>query len=186
MRFSVLVSLVSAVVAFQIPTGTTDGVYEVSYAEDGSEIHTRISDVNITKRAFAIRSATAEKRTGSGVVTCLGFEGNLNPNDNGAAATALANQCGPGAAVGSGRDFYSIVGCSVAYFCNLKDHTQVCSSVGAWQSFNDINNICGANIPGYELYYDSDGRDQYGYEWFCTSPGNKFCNRGTNGKRTLD
>ena len=38
-------------------------------------------------------------------------------------------------------------------------------------------------FPGYETYYDSDGDDSYGYEWFCISPGNNFCGRGTNGKR---
>jgi hypothetical protein len=183
MRFSVLASLVPAIAAFQIPDGQLDGIYAVSYGDDGQETHTRVSDLDTAKRNFAIRGTAVEKR--GGAVTCLRNEGFLNQNDNGAAATALANQCGAGSAVGESRDFYSIQGCSVAYFCNHLSGIAICTSDEAWSSFNSINNQCGTNVPGYDLWYTGSGDDfkQYGYEWFCSSPGNKFCNRGTNGRR---
>ena len=183
MRFSIILPLVAAVAAFHIPDGKVDGVYEVSYSADGTENHTLISNgdapQNIAMRGAS--RATINKR--SGVVTCKPNEAILNNSDNGRAATLLANQCGNGATVRGGYDYYSIIGCSVSYFCNFKSNTQVCTSLNAWTSFNNINNACGVNIPGYETYYDSDGDDSYGYEWFCTSPGNNFCGRGTNGKR---
>ncbi|KAI1194915.1 hypothetical protein F5X97DRAFT_327012 [Nemania serpens] len=175
MRFSVLFSLMGAVAAtsFTIPEGQLDGVYGVSYNADGSENHTRLADISTELRTVAIRGATIEKR--SGVITCDPREGGLNSGDNGAAATSLANQCGFGAAVGAHLNYYSIKGCSVAYFCNFKKHSQVCTSTNAWNSFNDVNNVCGANVAGWEKYYDSDGNDQYGYQWYCTYPGSSFC-----------
>jgi len=95
MRFSVLVSVVTAatsVTAFHIPVGPADGVYEVSYSVDGTENHILQASPDLQNRTVAIRGATIQKR--SGVVTCKPNEGNLNSNDNGAAATDLANQVG--------------------------------------------------------------------------------------------
>ncbi|KAI8944744.1 hypothetical protein F4801DRAFT_570617 [Xylaria longipes] len=175
MRFSSVLLCITGALAtsFHIPQGQLDGVYGVSYNADGSENHTRLGDIETELRILAIRGATVQKR--SGVITCDPNEGGLNANDNGAAATSLANQCGFGAAVGAHLNYYSIKGCSVAYFCNFKKHSQVCTSGNAWASFNDVNNICGSNVAGWEKYYDSDGNDQYGYQWFCTYPGSAFC-----------
>ncbi|KAK0723337.1 hypothetical protein B0T26DRAFT_801902 [Lasiosphaeria miniovina] len=176
MRFSVInmLALAGAAAGFYVPAGQASGVYAVSYNEDGSENHTRLGDVDTAKKVFAVRGETLAKRTGA--VTCDPTEAVLNGNDNGAAATALANQCGAGAAVGARLNYYSIVGCSVAYFCNMKSHPQVCTSGNAWASFHDVNDRCGANVPGWEVYYDSDGDDRYGYQWVCTYPGSHFCN----------
>ena len=43
----------------------------------------------------------------------------LNYGDTEAASSALNAHCGGGANVGAGKDFHSISGCTVAYFCNL-------------------------------------------------------------------
>jgi hypothetical protein len=99
MHFSTFFSVaaaITAITAFTLPAGLANGVYSVSFDEEGNQINTLLRNIT-EKRDVAIRGATwepMEKRqvqTGQAIV-CKGFEGDVAPGDNGAAAGNLADQ----------------------------------------------------------------------------------------------
>ncbi|KAE9363975.1 hypothetical protein N431DRAFT_474970 [Stipitochalara longipes BDJ] len=172
MRFSAILSLAAAataVTAFHIPLGQIDGVY----------------DSDPKNRTAAVRGAAIEKR--SGAVNCHADKGIPDNNNNGAAATNLTNHAAPAqqSAVTETSTPLWAVPCPISATTNP---ISKCAPVATLGRPSPTSAISVATIlpAGWETYFDSDGEDSYGYEWFRTSPGNNFCGRGTNGKRNLE
>ncbi|KAJ7465394.1 hypothetical protein B0H11DRAFT_2049823 [Mycena galericulata] len=191
MRFALLSLFVSAAVCFTVPANQPAGVYMVTYNVDGTETHSLLSltETNGTVPAATARSATpsakfgASKRQipgGNNAISCGGYE--LNHGDTDAAYNALGQQCGGGASVQSGRDFYSIAGCTVAYFCNYGAYADTCFQY-EWVNViqNAVTPDCGSYWAGWDQFYSSARQNQYGYEDVCGAGGN-YCGRGTNGR----
>ncbi|KAJ7035491.1 hypothetical protein C8F04DRAFT_530881 [Mycena alexandri] len=191
MRFALLSLFVSAVVCFTVPTNQPAGVYMVTYNADGTETHSLLSltETNVTVPAATARSVSpsakfgASKRQiggGTNAIFCGGYE--LNHGDTDAAYNALGQQCGGGASVLGGRDFYSIAGCTVAYFCNYRGTADTCFQY-EWVNViqNAITPTCGSYWAGWDQFNSQARQNQYGYENLCGA-GNNYCGRGTNGR----
>jgi hypothetical protein len=93
-----------------------------------------------------------------------------------AAVAALKNQCvgGPtgGGAVGGNKDFYSISGSVVVYFCNFLSKGNHCYADEVDDAITQrITGSCGSYIAAWDVVEDRAA--QYGYE---TSSAN-FCGR---------
>ncbi|KAE9364338.1 hypothetical protein N431DRAFT_488914 [Stipitochalara longipes BDJ] len=190
MHFSTAVKLfllASGATAFTIPEGQANGVYAVSYAEDGTELHELIGAPSTadpaTIKGWASGTGHAKDRRQipgiSNSIGCGGYE--LNHGDTDSAAHALDAQCGGGASVGRSRDFYSLAGCSVWYFCNLAGQEQTCWASERVQAAAAIANQCGSYWAGWDNINNPQRNDQYGQEDNCGA-GKNFCGRGTNGK----
>ena len=176
--------LVATTMAFTIPEGQPDGVYEVSIV-DGREIHTLAQTISTTdtgissSRAFR-RSVNTNILAKRAAVTC-GGDG-LDHNDTDFANNELDKQClweGPTAGrVEARRSLYSIRGCTVAYVCNFSSskNPYVCTPQIRRQRSAEITNWCGLYRSGWA----NEGENSYGYENFCKSPGNNFCGHGRN------
>ncbi|KAK3692982.1 hypothetical protein B0T22DRAFT_475833 [Podospora appendiculata] len=197
MRFFFATLLASVAIAFTIPDGQPDGTYQVSIV-NGKEVHTlitladnqrprhNISDVAHSAK-FARRGAAGEDYLverqisgGNNAISCGG--GALNHGDTDAANTALDRQCGSGANVGGGRDFYSIAGCTVAYFCNFRNYADMCFASERVATSAAITSNCGWYVTGWDTFSSSGGGgryNSYGYENFCGT-GSNFCGRGTS------
>ncbi|KAJ7020286.1 hypothetical protein C8F04DRAFT_1241137 [Mycena alexandri] len=191
MRFALLSLFVSAVVGFTVPANQPAGVYMVTYNPDGTETHSLLSLTKVNSTVPAVTAGSvpsptrfdASKRQingGSNTIGCGNYE--LNHGDTDSAYNALGQQCGGGASVPGGRDFYSIVGCTVAYFCNYNGGADTCFQsewVAAIQ--NGVSPVCGSYWAGWDRFSSSIRFNQYGYENVCGAGGN-FCGRGTNGR----
>lgn len=126
-------------------------------------------------------------------IGCGGYY--LDVANTNAANGALDAQCGNGAYVGGGLDFYSIAGCTVAYFCNQSE--VLCDVFWCWaptycyaferqDAANAINAKCGGFGAGWDNFVWNGGYDragQYGWENICDQ-GKNFCGRGTSGRRS--
>lgn len=184
MRFSVLAGLLlaSPIFAFTIPEGQASGLYSVSYDEDGKETHTlvRLSDPNeVIPTQGLTNSAKFKFEKRDFTYTCGGDA--LNPGDTDRANAELDQQCGAGNTVGANKDFYSIVGCTVAYYCNWQPAPSACSYSRRQDISRGITDKCGLYQSGWSNNsWDDSG--SYGYEDFCKAPGNNFCGRGRGGK----
>lgn len=194
MHFSYLIILATATNAFIIPQGQVDGVYEVSYHQNGSEIHTFLGKHHNTTVPAKVNSSKFGKRSlGSPLVTCAVTEPDLNHADTDAANSALDAQCGTGGMINKCKDFYSIKNCVVAYACNLNacsnfggDYHEDCTASDRAQISSDITTTCGLYRPGWAKVSvknptSGGGIIQYGYQQYCTSEGANFCTRGING-----
>lgn len=104
--------LAAPIMAFTIPEGQANGVYQVSYV-DGQEIHTfvRENDLSNTTASALTKPANSAKfrhakRDGYACGGDLLDQGNTD-----AANANIDAQCGDGNWIGAGLDFYSIQGC---------------------------------------------------------------------------
>ena len=179
MLFGSLLLLATGVAAaWTIPSNQPNGVYSVSTDPAGISTHTLLHAINgsttNTKPTLTPRSAKFHPKrqgnVGSNSIYCLTYA--LPNSDNGNAAAELENQCGNGAFVGGRRDFYSIVGGSVVYYCNFSYDTNQCFASEAADAFSRITSECGLNIAGYDTI--GARSDSYGYD----QPTAKFCGQG--------
>lgn len=176
MLFSTFLLLATGAAAWTIPVGQPNGVYSVTTDSSGLAEHTLIrliADTNATTKLTTRSAKFYPKRQnpGSNDITCAGYA--LSNSDNGNAAGELEAQCGNGAFVDSGRDFYSIVGNSVVYYCNFSGGTNNCYASEALDAFSRITSQCGLNNAGWD--YVPARNDRYGYE---SVSGSKICGRG--------
>ncbi|KAB5522824.1 hypothetical protein GE09DRAFT_1154323 [Coniochaeta sp. 2T2.1] len=75
----------------------------------------------------------------------------ISPDETDRANAGIDAQCGGGATVGHGKDFYSIDTCSVAYVCNIggsRDGDGTCTAAERRTTSEKITKKCGAYIPG--------------------------------------
>lgn len=183
MRFTQIALLSSPILAFTIPKGQTDGVYQVSYV-DGQEIHTLVNQTDQTAQPSSSPGLTASakfraKRDAHPYITCGGDALDHGYTDK--ANAELDEQCGNGAWVNAGHDFYSIANCVVAYYCNFYITSNTCSAADRRTASADITNKCGWYQSGWARSSNDWGGDSYGYEDICKASGNNFCGRGTHG-----
>lgn len=218
--------LAACVSCFHIPEGAADGVYSVyTDKETGEETHTLLKanpgpHVNRDIPVSDFVPSTKKRRQVPGdygnSIGCGGYY--LNVADTNSANGALDAQyvpfpilivltirsatdtgyfrCGNGANVGGGLDFYSIAGCTVAYFCNQSEIQ--CGNFWCWASTycyaferqdaaNAINGKCGGFGAGWDNFVWDGGyarAGQYGWESICDQ-GRNFCGRGTSGRRSV-
>ncbi|KAJ7720758.1 hypothetical protein DFH07DRAFT_760708 [Mycena maculata] len=163
MRFALLSLFVSAAVCFTVPANQPAGVYMVTYNADGTETHALLSltETNGTIPAATARSATPSAKFGASKRQISGGTNTIF--------------CG-------GRDFYSIAGCTVAYFCNYRDTADTCFQY-EWVNViqNAVTPTCGSYWTGWDQFNSEARQNQYGYENLCGA-GNNYCGRGTNGR----
>lgn len=125
MRLS-LILFAASVAAFTIPDGQPDGVYSVDIDASGNEVHTFLHDLPKENEVPALDSRYVNRRqvAGTDVVGCGNYP--LGHGNTDAAVNGVVAQCGNGASVGKGHNFYSLSGCVVAYFCNLSGGNVLC------------------------------------------------------------
>jgi hypothetical protein len=101
MHFTPLLLLAAGALAFNIPQGQPDGVYQVHTAPDGTETHTflrALNDTAVDARSIPGKFSVTNKRQIPGVVNDVGCGGYTLPSgDTDAANNALDAQCGGGA-----------------------------------------------------------------------------------------
>ena len=118
-------------------------------------------------------------------------QADLNHHDADDANAGLDRQCGDGAPVENGFNFYSITGCVVAYFCHLytvqNQRTVWCSASDRAAASEVITTNCGYYRPGFLEIIVKDHVDggpdvrhtvRHGYENYCTDMGQNFCGTG--------
>ena len=76
--------------AFVIPEGTTEGVYAVFTADDGTEVHTKIAKRDPTGVTLIEQFHNIERRQNDRIWCGCGF--NMNPGNCDAAVQALKDQ----------------------------------------------------------------------------------------------
>lgn len=110
-----LALLAAPILAFTIPEGQAEGLYQVSY-ENGEEIHTFIranvdtdSTTAVEELAGSTNSAKFRHIKRGGDYSCGGDA--LDHHNTDVANGNLDHQCGGGQLVNQGHDFYSIQGC---------------------------------------------------------------------------
>lgn len=159
---------------FVIPKGQPEGVYQVSYDVDGYENHTLIGGGASTNHTMGVLSRPLPT-----MLECLECGGRtLDSLENLAAALkAFRAQCNPSATVEKGRDFYSIMGGTVAYFCNFGADAASCTVAEINQTRAFLKAQCGADFAGWRTIRDPKRWVSIGYE----PVGAKFCGRGVLG-----
>lgn len=162
MHVNHLTLLLSPVVAFTIHKGQADGVYQISYI-DGHEVHELINDTNPTAATSPVQpSAKITKRDNYNYGGCGGDA--LNHEDTDRANSALDAQCGSGAWVSAGRDYYSVVGCTVAYFCNSSNTAPLrCTTADRQSMSGKITGRCGWYKSGWAMSHTVQGNDLASY-----------------------
>ncbi|OBT87948.1 hypothetical protein VE02_04532 [Pseudogymnoascus sp. 03VT05] len=189
--------------AFTVPKGQPDGVYSVTYNPNGTETHTFLRPpvtVDATTTGsdvpglLSLRSSVKARQVPNvqNVVGCGGYRLDTGTTN---AANAGLDACTGGVLVGADKDFYSISGCTVAYFCNFSYHTYEdgsliitnptdtrCYKSDRQKSATIINGQCGGFYAGWNRITSSDGSydGQYGWEELCGA-GSNFCGRGVGG-----
>lgn len=176
MRLLPLLLLALSILAFSIPESQPDGVYQVTYV-DGEEKHT------LLERNHTEAMASSNKRRGVAFndiekrdpeYSCGGDL--LNHADTDRANDELDAQFGSyGLTVGGNMDIYSIVGCTVSYFCSFDWHTAWATAQTRRDKSAGITQTCGFLWSGWSRGSSSES---YGYENFCKWPGSNFCGRG--------
>ncbi|KIH91192.1 hypothetical protein SPBR_09094 [Sporothrix brasiliensis 5110] len=195
---ALLLGVATHVAAFAIPPGQADGVYSVWTRPDGTEEHTMImnateallirSEPHGLGRSLARRDRLASRWAINEGVSCASGQERLDPGDCDAANSMLDNQCGNGATVRMGMDFYSIRNCAVAYFCNFSGYYDAnCDAQTRRDWSAAITQKCGLYMPGWGRHISNDdgpfskeNNFSYGYENYCHG-GNNFCSRGIKG-----
>ncbi|KAH9208141.1 hypothetical protein DL95DRAFT_415032 [Leptodontidium sp. 2 PMI_412] len=181
MRFSPVLLIAASAVAFTVPKGQPNGVYQVFTEANGTETHTFLHPLpnSNEKRSDTLGNPHVRRQLPPVSVGCGGYQ--MNPTDTNNANNALDAQCGAGANVGKGLDFYSISGCVVSYFCNLGGSGTDCFASERQQAATQyINPVCGGFWAGW-VNFNIPSRDgQYGWEDICGA-GSHFCGRGTSG-----
>lgn len=164
-----------SVLGFTVPERQPEGVYIVYSHENGTEIHKRIAEPytrRITKRwPYFLQFEPNDAK-----ISC-GHRGSelypeLNHADADAANADIDRQCGPGAMIASGYNFYAIRGDVVSYICNQSWDNQFCEAGTRDHLYRMMAVYCGSYIPG-EVAIPWK-RLSYGYN-FAKS---KFCGTG--------
>jgi len=159
------------VLGFAIPKGQPEGVYNHTVV-NGTDIHKKIAEPYlgpITKRAPRILSMEGQPAK----VYC-GRALNLNHEDTDAANADLDRQCGSGALIGGGYNFYAIRGGTAAFVCNFGyfyDHHR-CYEDKRVKSSKVITEFCGPYNSGWINY--EYGWMSYGYD----TTASDFCGTG--------
>ncbi|KAL5346325.1 hypothetical protein ACLOAV_008594 [Pseudogymnoascus australis] len=181
MRLAALVLLATSAAAFTIPLGQPDETYEVHTAPDGTETHMLLEAHVEGRNTVPDKFAMAHKRRSAAdvsIVECGGYP--LPHKDTDDANNAVDKHCGGGKSIGKHNDFYSVKGCTVAYFCNYNDGPQNCYASERQSTSRSITATCGLYNAGW-MNIRSEGRNvQYGYEDKCNKGWN-FCGCGTDG-----
>jgi hypothetical protein len=180
MQIKSLVLLAAGAAGFIIPPNQPDGVYMVTYDSNSTEIHT---PVNIGNRTSFLASSAKWKGVGKReidpfTIKCEKYD--LDPCETDQAVEALDKQCGYGALVKKQHNFYSISGCTVAYYCNLSQGFSACSAIQRRVATEAITQTCGQYKAGWTesiLFFDYNYR--WGYENVCNQ-GKDFCLGGTD------
>ena len=174
MHLSAILFLATTAAAWTVPANQPNGLYSVWTNNFNEPTHTPIALTTMpnsfTKPTTLRAKFPKRQNIGSNNIGCGDYS--LSSTDNAAAIRALKEQCGKGAFVGEGRDFYSIVGDSVVYFCNFSDETNQCFASEAEDAFGRISSQCGVDNAGWDIVRARN--DQYGYE----RVGSDFCGRG--------
>ena len=172
------------VVSFTVPKGQPDGVYTVFTNDRGEEVHIRLEPTkalpeeppasNLTDSAKFLAKRGDDISGGSNTNYCGNY--GLNRQDTDYAVGQLRNQCRGGGNVGKGKDFYSIRGCVVSYFCNFAGHADLCWESEVSNTARKISRVCGNYKAGWHVFKSNARYLQYGYENVCGQGGN-FCGR---------
>lgn len=155
----------------------------MSTDDSGNSVHTLVGPA---VKDFKPRGDSSKrsniKRTlqGANNIGCGGTDFSGSPGTTNDAVAALKFQCngGPtgGGLVRPGKDFYSVGGKMVAYFCNFSTMDNNCYGDEVDDAIaNRITARCGSYQSGWDLIPDRAA--QYGYEDISA----KFCGRGRNG-----
>ncbi|OBT65571.1 hypothetical protein VE03_05018 [Pseudogymnoascus sp. 23342-1-I1] len=181
MHFTTLILLATSAAAFTIPEGQPDGTYVVHTAPDGTETHTLLDAPVSVRRTVPGKFDMAHKRTSAADVSIVQCGGYPLPNgETDDTNKAVDDHCGGGKSISAHNDFYSLSGCTVAYFCNYNDGPQNCYASERQSTSRSITAACGWYNAGWMNIRD-DGRNvQYGYEDKCNKGWN-FCGCGTDG-----
>lgn len=183
--YLILLAATVAASGFTVPAGQPDGVYAVSYDDNGTAIHTIIGEAVSQEELSQIitaRDPEPELKSPSRILGkrqsdatyCGSSFQNLDHGDTDAAVEALKRQCNPGTVPG-GLDFYSIAGSVVAYVCNHGSVNWVCTRNGLTNDFALITNTCGLYKAGWRVRWTQGNQGaQTGYEVSHA----KFCGRG--------
>lgn len=107
-----LMLLAAPILAFTIPEGQAEGVYQVSYDAEGKETHTfvRANDLaNTTELSPPTVNSAKFRHAKRDGYACGGDA--LDHGNTDAANANIDAQCGNGNWIGTNLDFYSIKGC---------------------------------------------------------------------------
>jgi hypothetical protein len=184
----------AAATGFTIPGDQPEGVYIVSYDNQDEPIHEFISSLGVEggssiapDNSTEIDVILKEEKEGLAAKRSLYHRlhrresddrncgGNDLDHNTDMVVEALKRQCDPAGAIGGAKDFYSIIGSTVAYVCNFKTH----KPVACWRdlltaSFTAITETCGAYRSGWRIMKAKDYHFSIGYE----PADKKFCGRG--------
>ncbi|KAF1825220.1 uncharacterized protein K489DRAFT_429513 [Dissoconium aciculare CBS 342.82] len=152
MRWTILYQTLAAAAlthAFTIPREiTADGVYKVVTRDDGTEVHTKVADIDI-ESTVALTSAADEhdilKRSVRGQIWC-GCGYTMNPGNCDAAVQDLKNQMGK--YIGPHLSFYSIRSNVVAFACNQGSQNVYADAGTYGTQLQKITSACGRYIAG--------------------------------------
>ncbi|KAF2111395.1 hypothetical protein BDV96DRAFT_602997 [Lophiotrema nucula] len=166
---------------FTIPDGQPEGVYQVSYDANGNAIHTFLhGPINHTESTSLDSKAIRAASYGgspllarqSEEVHCASYA--LPQQDTKDAIEGLKRQCDTGVIRGN-LNFYSWIGGTVVYLCNLNATPTTCNRNDIDYSVNRIAGICTSYTSGWNIRRRR-GRDvSIGYE----RTGSNFCARGS-------
>ncbi|KAF2748172.1 hypothetical protein M011DRAFT_476786 [Sporormia fimetaria CBS 119925] len=185
MHFSKLLALFSlstAIQAFTIPPGTSDGVYAVKLLDDGTYEHIKLAEPSLGKRdplalQISPQPESSLERRGRGQLWC-GCGNNMNHGDCDAAVDDLKNQLRGGGCCGGFLNYYSIRGSVVAFACNRNgDNVSRGDGDFSW-AIGEITNRCGWYVAGSFDAGDWDYQMIMGYMIY--HPGLDFCGMSTS------
>ncbi|CAO2651778.1 Nn.00g000610.m01.CDS01 [Neocucurbitaria sp. VM-36] len=169
-------TLLTLAQAFVIPSGTEDGVYGVSVREDGTEVHTKISERDPTSATPYNEVSAFEKRQNDRIWCGCGF--NMNPGNCDAAVADLKKQMKP-SLVKPKMSFYSIRGDVVAFACNRSPNRNwLLVESNYANALARITGACGRYIAGSTEFGDPNQALIVGYQRYTN--GDRFCDSATS------
>lgn len=169
-------------IGWSIPRNHPGGVYSVAVNDHGHAKHVRLRDLSASTESALGNTVTSaaglSKRENTGINEVKCYDYQLNATDANAAVDNLELQCGSGAFVKEGHDYYATAGDAVAYACNYAKGPNVFIGNDVRDALeNKVSDICGNYVAGYDHIEVRSLR--YGYE----QKDAKFCDgRGTEGK----
>ncbi|CAG8951858.1 hypothetical protein HYFRA_00005662 [Hymenoscyphus fraxineus] len=174
LKFVTLFTSAAAATGFTVPEDQEDGVYAVVYDNNGEAVFNLLRGPATEKELAEIKSRSPAQSLNERDIdqyNCPGYS--LDSGNTDAAVAALKGQCNPGA-VGSGYDFYSISGSTVAYFCNFGSSATNCLANELGDQYARITDHCGRYNAGWWTRQDPGRWISIGYE----GSGSRFCGRG--------
>ncbi|KAF2124887.1 hypothetical protein P153DRAFT_435093 [Dothidotthia symphoricarpi CBS 119687] len=178
MRFfsiAAALSLCALTQALVIPTGTTQGLYEVSTLDDGTEVHTKLADYSETEVTPVSEASPLERRQNGRMWCGCGFT--LNHGDCDAAVADLKSQFRP-SLINGGKSFYSIRGSVVAFACNRSQTDWLLLPQTFTDAASAITGSCGWYIAGTTERGDANNALILGYMRY--QNGLDFCGASTS------